>query len=299
LPEPQPAPPAGGHTNGAAKLQRRGKMHQKPWQTSGAQPNTGQRPRAQQGGGDFQHRLNGPGRPGHRAAPRNAKSSKEQARRRSQGVPMRSTAPGGRIARPGSDLSQLSKSVDSGRARRRGGAKSVPPAPAMGEPDLSDTQISWGQFGLGQPRESDEAAAAEDSMRSALGLPEDGKMLSRPASAGSVGAELTAWTRPANEVLRSFTVSLCATAHPLHTRTAKVFGASFSEATMRPNPRPAPRRTGGPSRSGAGPRARPRRRSGWQGRPTSRGQSCHRLCWGRTASRPSAGGARRRPSGAR
>jgi hypothetical protein len=31
--------------------------------------------------------------------------------------------------------------------------------------------------------------------------------------------------------------SLCTTAHPLHNRIANIFGASLSEATMRPNPR--------------------------------------------------------------
>ena len=32
-------------------------------------------------------------------------------------------------------------------------------------------------------------------------------------------------------------MSLCTTAHPLHTGIANMFGASFSETTMRPNPR--------------------------------------------------------------
>ena len=32
-------------------------------------------------------------------------------------------------------------------------------------------------------------------------------------------------------------MSLCTTAHPLHTRYTKIFGTSVSETTMRPNPR--------------------------------------------------------------
>ena len=32
-------------------------------------------------------------------------------------------------------------------------------------------------------------------------------------------------------------LSLCTTAHPLHTRFANIFGTSVSEATMRPDPR--------------------------------------------------------------
>jgi hypothetical protein len=35
--------------------------------------------------------------------------------------------------------------------------------------------------------------------------------------------------------------SLCTTAHPLYTRFAYIFGASISEATMRPDPRSVPR----------------------------------------------------------
>ena len=38
----------------------------------------------------------------------------------------------------------------------------------------------------------------------------------------------------------SVALSLCTTAHSLHTRFAKVCGASIPEATMRPNPRHAP-----------------------------------------------------------
>jgi hypothetical protein len=35
----------------------------------------------------------------------------------------------------------------------------------------------------------------------------------------------------------SVALSLCTTAHPLHTRIANIFGTSISETTMRPNPR--------------------------------------------------------------
>ena len=35
-------------------------------------------------------------------------------------------------------------------------------------------------------------------------------------------------------------LSLCTAAHPLHTRIAIIFGASISEAKMRPNPRHHP-----------------------------------------------------------
>ena len=38
---------------------------------------------------------------------------------------------------------------------------------------------------------------------------------------------------------RMVALSICTTHHPLHTRFAKRFGASFFEATMRPNPRRA------------------------------------------------------------
>jgi hypothetical protein len=37
--------------------------------------------------------------------------------------------------------------------------------------------------------------------------------------------------------LGSVSLSLCTTAHPLYTRFTNIFGASISEATMRPNPR--------------------------------------------------------------
>ena len=40
-------------------------------------------------------------------------------------------------------------------------------------------------------------------------------------------------------------MSLCTTAHPLYTGTAKIFGASISETKMRPNPRRALRRGAG------------------------------------------------------
>jgi hypothetical protein len=35
----------------------------------------------------------------------------------------------------------------------------------------------------------------------------------------------------------SVALTLCATAHPRHTRSTNVFGTSISEATLRPNPR--------------------------------------------------------------
>jgi hypothetical protein len=44
------------------------------------------------------------------------------------------------------------------------------------------------------------------------------------------------------------TFTLCTTAHPLYTEVAKIFGAPLSEATMRPDPRWAPR-VGGTRRS--------------------------------------------------
>ena len=43
--------------------------------------------------------------------------------------------------------------------------------------------------------------------------------------------------RQCDYTLGSVALSLCTTAHPLHTRFANIFGASVPETTMRPNPR--------------------------------------------------------------
>ena len=42
---------------------------------------------------------------------------------------------------------------------------------------------------------------------------------------------------PAEVLWGSVTVSLCTTAHPIYTRFASIFGASISEAAMRPHPK--------------------------------------------------------------
>jgi hypothetical protein len=73
--------------------------------------------------------------------------------------------------------------------------------------------------------------------------------------------------RPGCWLWGSVALSLCTTAHPFHTRIANIFGASISEATMRPNPSRRPRDRG---RRRLGRRLRPGAGAGAAALPTVR-----------------------------
>jgi hypothetical protein len=74
----------------------------------------------------------------------------------------------------------------------------------------------------------------------------------------------------AAELWSAVALSLCTTAHPLHTRSTNIFGTTFSETTMRPNPAAVPEggyevkgdRESGSRSSGAPGRARARAAAG-------------------------------------